>query len=343
VSSGGSGLAGAGAGAKAYSGLTALVGDVKDGNVLATGKDVWDLGSLASDVDKFASGASDTIVEDPLEALIQAGLGFLIDLIAPLKEALNLVTGDPDGLNGKAEDWAGVAEDLRALGPTVVQDAQATDGSWTGPAADAFRTKIERFERGVLSVAGQADHVAQLLRVSATLMDAAQSIIKGIIASWVEYAILTEAAAAAAAPFTFGASEAAGQAAVAGEAAVACGRGADTVAQASGMLERMASAVRELEGSFSQLARALDEEAAAMRDAESTLRSASDTFTQAARTAAQESYKDGLTEGIAHAFTDAGKDTAIGLGDDAIKGAEGGTDNDGNETQQQIDDDLSFN
>jgi len=329
---------GAALGAKSYGAGQGLVKDLQDGNYLAAGKDVIDIGGIAKDVRSFASGHSGSLMGDPLEALIEAGLDFLLDLIAPLKDALNLVTGDPDGLNDKAEDWAGVAESLRQLGPAVGENAQATSATWSGVAADAFRTKVGNFQRGVQSVAGQADHVADVLRVSATLMDAAQGIIKGIIASWVEYAILTEAAAAASAVFTFGASEAAGQAAVAGEAAVACGEGAETVGQASSMLERIASAVRQVEGEFSQLARALEEEASAMREAESALRSASDVFAQASKEAA----KDALKEGVEKSIKDAGVDAAIGIGDDAIKGAKSGS-QDGHESPQQVDSDLSFN
>jgi uncharacterized protein YukE len=326
------------AGAKGLSSGKSLLSDLADGNYLKAAKDAYGVGSLAKDVDSFASGHSGTLMGDPLEALIEAGFGFLIDLIAPLKEALDLVTGDPEGLNDKAEEWSGVAEGLRKLGPEAVTNAQATDASWSGTAGDAFRTKIGNFERGALSVAGQADSVANVLRVSATLMDGAQGIIKGIIASWVEYAILTEAAAAAASFFTFGASEAAGQAAVAGEAAVACGRGAEAVGETSSMLERIASAIREVEGEFSQLARAFSEEASAMRESESALRSAADVFTEASRDAA----KDALKEGIEKSIKDAGIDTALGVGDDVIKGAPG-TVQDRPESQQQTDDDLSFN
>jgi hypothetical protein len=323
--------------AKAGSSGKSLLSDLAEGNYLKAGKDAFGIGSLVKDVDDFASGHSGAMMGDPLEALIEAGLSFLIDLVAPLKEALNLVTGDPSGLNAKAEEWAKVAEGLRELGPAAVENAKATEGNWTGVAADAFRTKIDNFSRGALSVAGQADHVADVLRVSATLMDAAQGIIKGIIASWVEYAILTEAAAAASAAFTFGASEAAGQAAVAGEAAAACGEGAETVGQASSMLERIANVIREVEGEFSQLARAFDEEASAMREAEGTLRSASDLFAQASKEAAKDAFKEGVEKSI----KDAGVDTALGVGDDAIKGAQGDV-QDGHESQRQIDDDLSF-
>jgi hypothetical protein len=186
-------------------------------------------------------------------------------------------------------------------------------------------------------VAGQADHVADVLRVSATLMDGAQGIIKGIIASWVEYAILTEAAAAASAFFTFGASEAAGQAAVAGEAAAACGEGAETVSQASGMLERIAQVIKDVEGEFSQLAEAFSNEASAMREAEGSLRSASDAFASAGKQAATKAFKEGVEKSI----KDAGIDTAIGLGDDAIKATPGQV-QDGSESQQQIDSDLNF-
>lgn len=324
-------------GAEGFDSTKNLVNDVQDGNYLAAGKDAWDLGSLAKDVADFAGGHSGALMDDPLAALIEAGLSFLIDLVAPLKEALDLVTGDPDGLDVKADEWSAVAEELRRLGPSVGQDATRTQASWTGQAADAFRAKIANFERGVDSVAGQADRVAAVLRISATLMDGAQGIIKSIIASWVEYAILTEAAAAASAVFTFGASEAAGQAAVAGEAAVACGRGAETVAQASSMLERLADAVRQLEGEFSALGQMLSEEASAMRAAEGTLRSASETFAVASRRSAAEAFDKGVEEGI----KDAGIDSAIGLGDDAVTTVQE-QEQDGHESQQQIDDDLSM-
>ncbi len=187
------------------------------------------------------------------------------------------------------------------------------------------------------SVAGQADHVADVLRVSATLMDGAQGIIKGIIASWVEYAIVTEAAAAAAAFFTFGASEAAGQAAVAGEAAIACGKGAEAVGEASSMLERVASMLRQVEGEFSQLAQLVSDEASAMRAAEGSLRSASDVFAQASQRSATEAFD----KGVAGAVKNAGIDTALGLGDDTIKAVQGQS-QDGHESQQQIDGDLKF-
>jgi uncharacterized protein YukE len=324
-------------GAKAVDSTKHLVDDVKDGNYLAAGKDAWDLGSLAKDVSDFAGGHSGALMDDPLEALIEAGLSFLIDLVWPLKEALDLVTGDPDGLNGKADDWSAVAESLRQFGPSVRQDAAGTQRSWTGAAGDAFRAKIADFERGVDSVAGQADRVAAVLRVSATLMDGAQGIIKSIIASWVEYAILTEAAAAASAVFTFGASEAAGQAAVAGEAAVACGRGAETVSRAATMLDRVAQAVRQLEGEFSALARMLDEQAATMRAAESSLQSASGAFANASRHSAAEAFDKGVEEAIKNA----GLGAATGLGDDAITTAQEQA-QDGHESQQQIDDDLSW-
>ena len=324
--------------ATAASGLSSgksLLSDLSEGNYLAAAKDAYGIGSLVKDVNSFTSGHSGALMGDPLEALIEAGLGFLIDLVAPLKDALNLVTGDPDGLNAKAEEWAAVAAGLRSLGPRTVQTAAATNSTWSGAAADAFRTKISNFERGALSVAGQADSVADVLRVSATLMDGAQGIIKGIIASWVEYAILTEAAAAAASFFTFGASEAAGQAAVAGEAAAACGDGADAVGQTSSMLERIAQTIREVEGEFSQLAEAFSQEASAMRETEGALRSASDTFAAAGRAAATDAFKQGVEKSI----EDAGIDTALGLGDDAIKSVPGSS-KDGNESQQQIDSDL---
>jgi uncharacterized protein YukE len=235
-------------------------------------EDFWDIDDVTTEVMEFASAAQGTVLGDPLEALGVAGLGSLTHLVAPLKDALNLVTGDPEGLTDKAEQWASVAGRLRTLGPHATEHAHATVSDWAGTAGDAFRAKISRFDSGVRGVAGQADHVAEVLRVSSTLIDAAQNIIKSIMASWVEYTFLTQATAAATARFTFGASDAAGQAAIAGEAAVACSRGAETVGRASTIMERLAGSVHQLEGSFSQLTFALQEEARTMRQAEGGLR-----------------------------------------------------------------------
>lgn len=316
----------------------ALQSDLQDGNYISAGKDLVDIGGWVKDVGDFASGASmDDIGIDPLQTLIEAGLDFLLDLITPLKDALNLVTGDPEGLGEKANDWANVAGQLRQLGPAVVQNAQATSGSWTGAAADAFRTKIDNFQRGVASVAGQADNVANVLRVSGTLMDAAQSIIKGIIASWVEFAIITEAAAAATSVVTLGGSEAAAQAAIAAKAATSCAEGADKVAETASLLERAAQAMREVEGAMSEAARAAEELAQSMRGTESALRSASEAFAEAGKEAA----KDGIKEGIKESIKDASIDAGTHLADDAVKNAQAQS-QDGNESQQQIDSDLTF-
>src|SRR4051795_13696529 len=88
--------------AKTYGAGKGLLDDLGDGNYLAAGKNVVDIGGIAKDVRSFASGHCGSLMGDPLEALIEAGLDFLLDLISPLKDALNLVTGDPDGLNDKA-------------------------------------------------------------------------------------------------------------------------------------------------------------------------------------------------------------------------------------------------
>jgi Tfp pilus assembly protein PilX len=81
----------------------------------------------------------------------------------------------------------------------------------------------------------------------------------------------------------------------------------------------------------------LSEEASAMREAEATLRSASATFAVAGRRSAAEAFDKGVEDGIKNA----GIDAAIGLGDDAVTTVQEQT-QDGHESQQQIDDDLSW-
>ncbi|HEX3784699.1 MAG TPA: hypothetical protein VHX38_33980 [Pseudonocardiaceae bacterium] len=204
-----------------------------------------DYGSVASDVANFAMGAQG-ILEDPLNALISAGLGFLLDVIQPLKDALELVTGNPDALDEAAGDFSEIGKDIGNLGNELTQITQTGFANWTGDAKEAATKQVQNYFNGVEQTASTAGNVMMMLQLSSTLMEAAYNFIKGIIAQCVEWLIVTWVAALASTVFTFGASDAAATAATTAEVATEGANAADKVEEATSLVEKIVNVLKKL-------------------------------------------------------------------------------------------------
>lgn len=167
-----------------------------------------EIATIGAEVVDFV-GRARRIIESPVSAaddLTDAGLGFLVQLLAPLDSCLEQVAGDTESLGVKADEWAGIAEDLH---DTVRRLDITARTEWTGPAADAFEVTVARFTSTAADAAQACAVVSTLLRTSADLMAGARGLIVDIIDRVVQFMIVTEAAASTSAGFTAGASEAA--------------------------------------------------------------------------------------------------------------------------------------
>ncbi|SDJ43348.1 Proteins of 100 residues with WXG [Frankineae bacterium MT45] len=225
--------------------LTAVMDELKSHEFAAIGSEVLTL-----------VGAPRQVTEDPVAVqreLTDAGLSFLSGLIEPLRQCLDLVTGDADSLNARAEQWRTLAASLRATGPQINQTAEATRSTWTGAASQAFDTTMHEFSGTVTGAAGACDGVVMLLQTSAELMTGAQGLITDILAQVVEYMIVAEASAAASASATFGASQAMAQAAIVGETAEGVEKAIAIVDRVTELLQRIALALGEVSGVFAKV------------------------------------------------------------------------------------------
>jgi hypothetical protein len=201
-------------------------------------------GEVASDVTGFAADAMS--LSDPLNFLISKGLGFLESFLTPLKDALHLVTGDPDTLKSCAEKFNELAKSIRELADKVEQTALGAAQDWTGDAAPAAGKTIGETKQSIDSTAEAAGHVATLLRVSAILMQAAYDIINGIISDVIEWLVVTWVAAQAAAVFTLGASEGAAAAATVPEVAAGAEQAATKTDEAASLLQKIMNVLKKI-------------------------------------------------------------------------------------------------
>jgi hypothetical protein len=156
---------------------------------------------------------------DPLNFVISAGLTFLVNVVQPMHDALDWVTGNPAKMGAEVEKWGRVGA---ALGPLAQEIRTAADHGlvgWTGDAADAAKRRLHEFADGVASLQGDVANLTMLMDIFKALMETAEQLVVGLISTFVEWLVWTWLAAIPLAPVTFGGSTAAAGAATAGEAA----------------------------------------------------------------------------------------------------------------------------
>lgn len=219
--------------------------DVHSGDAEAIGKDVV---SLLGDMNSFVQDGLSLAgaVADPLNFLISKGLGWLLGVVAPLKQAVDLVTGDPDATSKAAGTFNDIAKQTEQLAKTYDEHLRSGLQSWNGHAADAAAVKLAGFHDGIEGTASTAGHVAAVLQGSSMLMKAAEDIIKGILSDLIEWLVVTWVAAQLAAVPTAGASEAAAAAATPVEAGISTAKAADKVNKVRQLLSRIMEVLRKV-------------------------------------------------------------------------------------------------
>ncbi|MFI9385300.1 WXG100 family type VII secretion target [Kutzneria sp. NPDC052558] len=216
--------------------------DVLD-EIYGTGSDVH---ATVTEIEQYSSEADDSGGGDPLNALISKGLGFVIDYIEPVKEALEFVTGSPDALNAAADTYSQLSADIDQLGSQLHDELISGFANWKGDASDTAHQEMAHFLDGIHGTATLAGYIVQLLKASASMMQAAKDIIIGIIADFVEQMLITWAAALATTIFTLGLSDAAATAATVTEAGVAVSKAGAEVSKVSKLIEKVGKLIEKI-------------------------------------------------------------------------------------------------
>ncbi|MER7077714.1 Proteins of 100 residues with WXG [Saccharopolyspora kobensis] len=188
-------------------------------------------------------GSATSFALDPMSFLIGTGVEFVIDFVAPVRDAIQLVTGDSEALAAGAEAFSGIKGELDALATALTETLDGELAGWDGEAADALRTKMADFIEGVQATGGQANNISQLLQMSGTMMEAAEGVIKGILADFLTWAITTWITATASAGPTLGGSIAAATAVTTAQAGITCARAAQQIQRITRIIGQIMNAI----------------------------------------------------------------------------------------------------
>ncbi|OLF18530.1 RHS repeat-associated core domain-containing protein [Actinophytocola xanthii] len=174
-----------------------LVAEAKDETKAYSGMPLLEAGAdlkkaiESGDWASVALGSVGTALEvlgmalDPFAAILANGVGWLIEHVGPLKEALDGLAGDPAEIKAHSETWKNVAKELGAVGEDLAGMVTSDTASWQGTAADAYRQRTDDTVSLINAAQQGADGAASGIATAGEVVAAVRSLVRDIIADLV--------------------------------------------------------------------------------------------------------------------------------------------------------------
>ncbi|MEV1320405.1 WXG100 family type VII secretion target [Micromonospora arborensis] len=142
------------------------------------------LGVVSAGLDALA------FVSDPVGALLQYGIAWLIEHVKPLSEALDWLAGDPAQITAHAQTWRNVAGSLREEATALARAVRDDLANWGGSAASAYRAWSAEQQQAINGLAQGADAMAAITEGAAGLVAAVRLLVRDAIATCVSRLIV---------------------------------------------------------------------------------------------------------------------------------------------------------
>ncbi|WKU06424.1 WXG100 family type VII secretion target [Micromonospora sp. HUAS LYJ1] len=142
------------------------------------------LGVVSAGLDALA------LVSDPVGALLQYGIAWLIEHVRPLSEALDWLAGDPAQITAHAQTWRNVAAALRQDAAELTHAVRTEVAGWGGSAGTAYRAWAAEQHRAVTGLAQGADTLAAATEGAAGLVAAVRLLVRDAVAACVSRLIV---------------------------------------------------------------------------------------------------------------------------------------------------------
>jgi uncharacterized protein YukE len=148
-----------------------IVQGVRSGNWVDTS-----IGSLSAALDGLA------FVADPFGGLLQYFAASLMEHFGPLREALDLLAGDPGQIAAHAQTWRNVSASLTTqyhdLSAAVARDT----ATWLGSAGDSYRSWAGQQHSAVDGLARAADAMAVITECAGLVVATVRVLVRDLIA-----------------------------------------------------------------------------------------------------------------------------------------------------------------
>ncbi|MBQ1009868.1 WXG100 family type VII secretion target [Micromonospora sp. M51] len=142
------------------------------------------LGVVSAGLDALA------LVSDPVGALLQYGIAWLIEHVKPLSEALDWLAGDPAQITAHAQTWRTVAGSLRDDAAELARAVRNDVAGWGGSAGPAYRAWAAEQHQAITGLAQGADTLVAITEGAAGLVAAVRLLVRDAIATCVSRIIV---------------------------------------------------------------------------------------------------------------------------------------------------------
>ncbi|WP_433352104.1 WXG100 family type VII secretion target [Micromonospora saelicesensis] len=137
------------------------------------------IGGVATSMDALA------FVTDPLGQLVAWGVGWLIEHVKPLSDALDELAGDPDQITAYAQTWRNIAKATAEAGTNFSAMVGSQIAGWNGAAADAYRRNSDRQIAAMNALTKAADAMAEITTGAGLLVAMVRGLDRDLIAEFV--------------------------------------------------------------------------------------------------------------------------------------------------------------
>lgn len=163
-----------------YTGL----GLVEDAAQVSSGiqNDSWVDGALGG-----VGGTLDLLgtVIDPLGSLVAWGVGWLMEHVRPLKEALDWLAGMPDEIAAHAATWRNVAAATSATRQHLADAVRSQTAEWSGASGDAYRNHAAQQIDALGGIAKVSEAISYAVEGAGLLVGMVRGIVRDLIAQFV--------------------------------------------------------------------------------------------------------------------------------------------------------------
>lgn len=156
---------------------TTLDGKVTEGDGWLKGTGIWqDTADLATSINQGdavsvafggATVALDVIgaVLDPIGTAASLLVGWMIEHIQPLKEALDALAGDPGVIKGRSDTWHNIAGQLQQSAQQYVREGVNGVSGWKGEAGQAYRAHAGKLAEAMGATGNLAEGMSGLVTI----------------------------------------------------------------------------------------------------------------------------------------------------------------------------------
>ncbi|MBX6748462.1 MAG: hypothetical protein IRY85_02130 [Micromonosporaceae bacterium] len=122
---------------------------------------------------------------DPIGMLVAAGFGFAVEHVSVLSDALDWLAGDPDQVNANAQTWRNAAAEQFALAEEYRRSVEAELASWTGEAADTYRSRAAETADLLTALGKSYETMSVIIGGAGTLVAVVRTLVRDLIAQCV--------------------------------------------------------------------------------------------------------------------------------------------------------------